>query len=66
MAKRGLARTPQTFVQQSRAIPPEQKALFHDQLGAGRSRVKRPFFDLTDSQQDLMRAYLQQKLDAHL
>lgn len=64
MAKRPA--NPQTFVQQSRAVSAEQKALYHDQLGAGKARVKRPFLALSDGQADLMRVYLQQKIDAHL
>jgi uncharacterized protein HemX len=41
-----------TFIQRSRSVSPEQKALYHQVLGAGKSRVKREFFDI--SQADLM------------
>ena len=41
-----------TFIQRSRAVGPEQKALYHQVLGAGKSRVKREFFDI--SQADIM------------
>ena len=37
-----------TFIQQSRAVSPEQKALYHQVLGAGKSRVKREFFDVNE------------------
>ncbi len=37
-----------TLIQQSRRIPAEQKALYHQVLGAGKSRVKREFLGLTD------------------
>ncbi len=39
-----------TFIQQSRAVSPEQKALYHHALGAGKSRVKREFFDVSDAE----------------
>lgn len=35
-----------TFIQRSRNLRPSEKALFHDELGAGRSHVKREFFSL--------------------
>lgn len=45
-----------TLIQQSRRVPNEQKALYHQVLGAGRSRVKREFLGLTDEDE---RAILQ-------
>jgi len=44
-----------TLIQQSRRIPDEQKALYHQVLGAGRSRVKRPFLGLTQNDIDTIR-----------
>lgn len=44
-----------TLIQQSRRVPDEQKALYHQVLGAGRSRVKRPFLGLTQSDIDSIR-----------
>lgn len=38
-----------TFIQRSRAVSPEQKALYHQVLGAGKSRVKREFFGVSDA-----------------
>ena len=34
------------MIQRSRNIPAEQKAIWHQVAGAGKSRVKREFFDL--------------------
>jgi hypothetical protein len=48
MAKRE-ARTPRTFIGRSRSVSSEQKAIFHQVTGAGRSRVRRPFFDIGQS-----------------
>lgn len=36
-----------TFIQRSRRKSPAEKAAYHEVTGAGRSRVKRPFFNLT-------------------
>ena len=49
-----------TFVQASRAVSPEQKALYHHVLGAGKARVKREFFDLSSADLDA----IAQRLDA--
>lgn len=38
-----------TFIQRSRRKSPAEKAAYHEITGAGRSRVKRPFFGLSDS-----------------
>jgi hypothetical protein len=46
MAKsRGSA---QTLIQQSRRIGSAQKAQYHEIEGAGRSHIRRPFFELND------------------
>jgi len=39
-------RTGPTFIQRSRSKTPAEKAAFHQIDGAGRARVKRPFFEL--------------------
>lgn len=39
-----------TFIQQSRAVSPEQKALYHSVLGAGKGRVKREFFGVSEAE----------------
>lgn len=48
MAKR--TRTGPTFIQRSREPSPQAKAVYHDQTGAGRARVKRPFLRLSVSE----------------
>lgn len=50
MAKR--KRTGPTFIQRSRRVPASQKASYHEIEGAGKSRVKRPFFSLTTQDED--------------
>lgn len=40
-----------TFIQRSRSESSEQKAIWHNESGAGKSRVRRQFFELgTDDQ----------------
>ena len=57
-----------TLVQRSREIGGNPKAVWHHLTGAGRSRVKRPFFDLTDGDKALLtervRAYLDRVIRA--
>lgn len=48
MAKR---RRGPTLIQASRRIAPEQKALYHQVLGAGKSHVRREFVGLTDTEE---------------
>ena len=36
-----------TLIQRSRAISPQQKAIWHNVAGAGQSKVKREFFDVS-------------------
>jgi phage gpG-like protein len=38
-----------TFIQRSRAVSSAEKAAFHQIAGAGKRRIKRPFFDVTDA-----------------
>lgn len=49
-----------TFIQRSRAVAPEQKALYHQVLGAGKSRVKREFFGVSDADLVAVRARLEE------
>lgn len=37
-----------TLIQQSRRVPAEQKAIYHQVTGAGKSHVRREFVGLTD------------------
>ncbi len=48
-----------TFIQRSRAVSPKQKAEWQQEDGAGRSHVKRPFFDLNADDE----AQIQQAID---
>jgi hypothetical protein len=49
MAKR-LRR--QTFIQRSRSKGAEEKATYHQVTGAGKSRIRRRFFELSDADVD--------------
>ena len=42
----------QTLIQQSRRKSPAEKAAYHELTGAGRSKVKRPFFGLDRQDED--------------
>jgi hypothetical protein len=44
----------QTRIQRSRSKRPSEKAAFHQITGAGKSRVKRPFFGLAASDTDVI------------
>jgi len=46
MAKR------RTLIQQSRAVSSKVKAGYHELTGAGRRRVRRPFFGLSRADED--------------
>jgi hypothetical protein len=48
-----------TFIQRSRTVSPKQKAEWHEEEGAGRSHVKRSFFDLNAEDE----AAIQQAID---
>ncbi len=53
---------PKTLIQQSRDVSAEQKAIYHQVAGAGKSKVKREFFDLSDSDFDR----IAERIDSHL
>lgn len=55
-----------TFIQRSRAVAPEQKALYHQELGAGKARVKREFFDISAVELDAIAARLDTLLARNL
>ncbi len=55
-----------TFIQQSREKTPEQKALYHQVLGAGRGRVKRAFLGATDADLSALAAALQTRIQRRL
>ena len=56
-------RTRQTFIQRSRSKGPEEKAIYHAVIGAGKRRVVRDFFDLSAADADVIADRLQQSLD---
>jgi hypothetical protein len=53
-AKTLRKRTGPTFIQRSRSVSSEEKAMYHQVLGAGRSRVLRPFLDINEADQQLL------------
>lgn len=57
-----------TFIQRSRSVGAADKAFYHQEAGAGKSRVKRQFFDLSerdiDTIQDRVDRYLGTALEA--
>jgi hypothetical protein len=55
-----------TLIQRSRDVSPQQKAIFHNVAGAGRSRVKREFFDLARSDEQAIVQMLETRLDRNL
>jgi hypothetical protein len=52
-----------TFIQRSRGESSEQKAIFHNVTGAGRSHVIRDFFRLSDDDKQLAHDVLQKALN---
>jgi len=63
MAKRGRRAT---FIQASRSKAPSEKARVHQITGAGRRRVKRPFFGLNGRDEDALVERLIRWLDARI
>ena len=66
MATRPRAAGTDTFIQQSRNAKPGQKAEWHDVTGAGRSRVLRPFFQLTAADEDALVREITQRIERRL
>lgn len=64
MAKK-IARSA-TFIQRSRSKGSAEKATYHDISGAGRSRVRRPFFSLTDEDETALTDLFLKRLEASL
>ena len=59
-------RTRQTFIQRSRTKTAEQKALYHQVQGAGRSHVRRPFLGLTPDEAQQVDRRLEALIDRQL
>ena len=55
-----------TLIQRSRAISPQQKAIWHNVSGAGRSKVKREFFALSAKDEDDIERMLETRVDVNL
>ncbi len=71
MAKRASStRAPKwsgpTLIQRSRQVPNEQKALYHQVLGAGQRRVRRAFFGLTEADVEVIRQRVGLQIDVRL
>lgn len=63
----GMAKRPgPTLIQQSRRTSAEEKALYHQTLGAGRSQVKRPFLGLTSEDEREILNRIDQSIDRKL
>lgn len=52
-----------TLIQRSRAVGAEDKARYHDVMGAGKSRTLRPFLGLTREEAETVRARVARHLD---
>lgn len=57
--KRRPLRAASTFIQRSRGVSSEEKAIYHNVTGAGRSHVVRRFFWLSDEEQLKVKALLE-------
>ena len=55
-----------TFIRRSRKADAAEKAVIHNLKGAGRSRVKRPFFQLNEQDVTTIVAELESRLRARL
>jgi phage gpG-like protein len=55
-----------TMIQDSRRKSPEEKALYHQELGAGKSHVKRPFLGLTTEDEEAIVTRLSQGFDKRI
>lgn len=56
----------QTLIQQSRAVSPQEKAIYHVVTGAGRARVVRDFFNLGPGDEDAIVRLLQGRMTTRL
>jgi len=59
----GATRTKGTFIQQSRSLGAEEKAIFHNVTGAGRSGIIRRFMDLNEDDQDFLTEKVAEGID---
>lgn len=61
-----MAKSRRTFIQRSRSKTPAEKARFHQIDGAGKSKVKRLFFELNANDEAAIVNRIQDGLDAAL
>lgn len=69
MAKRTSVRarsTPLSFIARSRQTSSEEKAMFHNVTGAGKSGVIREFFNLHETDQEALRDDLERLIATRL
>lgn len=64
MATKVKARS--TRIRRSRNKRPSEKAFFHNVSGAGKSRVKREFFGLSEREERQIGEFVTKRLDANL
>jgi hypothetical protein len=64
MAKR--RRSGPTLIQRSRSVSSEEKAIYHNVTGAGRSGMKRAFLDLSEADKNLCIETLDRMMDERL
>lgn len=55
-----------TLIQQSRAVSPQQKAVYHAEVGAGRARVVRDFFNVGPGDKEAISRMLQARITTRL
>jgi hypothetical protein len=65
MAKKPRA-SGNTLIQRSRGMSPQQKAVFHNVVGAGRSKVRREFFNLGPQDTEAIVSLLETRLDQNI
>jgi phage gpG-like protein len=58
--------TRQTLIQRSRRVPSVEKAAHHELTGAGRGRVKRPFFGLNADDEAAIYKRIHDEIDRSL
>jgi hypothetical protein len=63
---RSSKRSTRTLIQQSRAVSPQQKAIYHAVVGAGKSRVKRDFFALGPGDAEAITRLLQGRITTRM
>lgn len=62
----GRASRGSTFIQRSRAVGAGDKAFYHNEAGAGASRVIREFFGLSDEDEDFILNHVRAFIDKEL